>query len=86
MKLALKAVPNPGKMAREFLPPWHCVRKELEEREFSENRKKWKVKHVKKFRYVMKESRLVDDFDWIWSLFPSHVVALSQSIQVIVVL
>ena len=62
MKLALKAVPNPGEMAREFLPPWHRVRKELEEREFSENRKKWKVEHVKKFRHVMKELTLVDDF------------------------
>ena len=62
MKLALKAVPNPGEMARECLPPWHRVRKELEEREFSENRKKCKVEHVKKFRYVMKELTLVDDF------------------------
>ena len=62
MKLALKAVPQPGETARAFLPPWHCVRKELEEREFQENRKKWKLEHAKKFRYVMKELRWVDDF------------------------
>ena len=62
MKVALKAVPQPGETARAFLPPWHCVRKELEEREFQENRKKCKLEHVKKFRYVMKELRWVDDF------------------------
>jgi len=86
MKLALKAVPQPGETARAFLPPWHSVRMELEEREFQENRKKWQLEHVKKFRYVMEELRWVDDFDWTWSLFPNHVVPLSQSNQVIVLL
>ena len=39
-QLALNAVQNPGETARQFLPPWHSVRKELEEKEFTDNRKK----------------------------------------------
>jgi len=39
-QLALNAVQNPGKTARQFLPPWHSVRKELEENEFTDNRQK----------------------------------------------
>ena len=46
MKLALKAVPQPGETAQAFLPPWHSVRMEVEEREFQENRKKWQLEHV----------------------------------------
>ena len=39
-QLALNAVQNPGETARQFLPPWHSVRRELEEKEFTDNRKK----------------------------------------------
>ena len=31
-QLALNAVQNPGETARQFLPPWHSVRRELEEK------------------------------------------------------
>ena len=46
--------------------------------------KKWQKEHAKKFRYVMEELRWVDDLNWTWSLFPSHVVVLSQSNEVTV--
>ena len=82
IKLALYAVPNPGEAAREYLPPWHAVRIDLEEREFEEDRKKWQKEHARKFRYVMEEFRWVDDLNWTWSLLPSHVVVLSQSNEV----
>ena len=84
IKLALYAVPNPGEAAREYLPPWHAVRIDLEEREFEEDRKKWQKEHAKKFRYLMEECRWVGDLNWTWSLFPSHVVVLSQSNEVTV--
>lgn len=78
MKMALYAVPNPGEVAREYLPPGHTVRMELEERKFEENRKKRQKEYAKKNRYVMEELRLVNDLNWTWRLFPSHVVALLQ--------
>ena len=86
MKLALYGVPNLGEAAREYLFLWHAVRIDLEEREFEENRKKWQKEQAKKFRYVMEELRWVDDLNWTWSLFPSHVVVLSQSNEVTVFL
>ena len=54
-QLALNAVQNPGETARQFLPPWHSVRKEKGENEFTDNRQKWQKEHAKKFRYVMQE-------------------------------
>ena len=78
MKLALKAVPNPGETARTLLPPWHTVQIALEKREFEEKREKDRQEHPKKFRYVMNELQYVDDLNWTWRLFPSHVLLLLQ--------
>ena len=78
IKLALKAVPNPGETARALLPPWHTVRIVLEKREFEEKREKDRQEHAKKFRYVMNELKYVDDLNWTWRLFPSHVLLLLQ--------
>lgn len=63
MKMGLYAVPNPGEVACEYLPPGHTVRRELEEREFRENRKKRQKEYAKKFRYVMEELRWVNDLN-----------------------
>ena len=63
MKMGLCAVPNPGEVACEYLPPGHTVRRELEEREFKENRKKRQKEYAKKFRYVMEELRWVNDLN-----------------------
>lgn len=63
MKMGLYAVPNPGEVACEYLPPGHTVRRELEEREFKENRKKRQKEYAKKFRYVMEELRWVNDLN-----------------------
>ena len=51
------AVPNPGETARHFLPPWHILRQELENREYEEMREKFYKEHAKKFSYVMEELR-----------------------------
>ena len=79
MKLAFKAVPQPGETARALLPPWHTVRIALEKREFEEKRERHRQEHEKKFRYVMNELKYVDDLNWTWRLFPSHVLLLLQS-------
>ena len=79
MRLALKAVTNPGETARALLPPWHTVRIALEKREFEEKRQKDRQEHAKKFRYVMNNLKYVDDLNWTWRLFPSQVLLLLQS-------
>ena len=78
-ELALLAVVNPGEIARHVFPTWHAVRMALEQREFSEMRERYRKEHAKKFRYVMKELKYVDDYNWTWSLFPSHVLLLLQT-------
>ena len=78
-ELAVLAVPNPGEIARQFFSPWQTVRMALEEREYSEMREEYRKEHAKKFRYVMKELKYVDDYNWTWSLFPSHVLLLLPS-------
>ena len=78
MKLALKAVPNPGETARALLQPWHTLQIALEKREFEEKREKDRQEHGKKFRYIMNELKYVDDLNWTWRLFPSHVLLLLQ--------
>ena len=75
-KLAQMALPNPGETACHFLPPWHILRQKLENREYEEMREKFPKENAKKFRYVMVELRWVDDLNWTWSLFPSHVALL----------
>ena len=79
MQLALKAVPQPSETARALLPPWHTVRIALEKREFEEKRERHRQEHEKKFRYVMNELKYVDELNWTWRLFPSHVLLLLQS-------
>lgn len=49
-QLALAAVPNPGETARQFLPPWHSVRRELEKQEYYAMREEFRKEHAKKFR------------------------------------
>ena len=56
-QLALNAVPNPGETVRQFLPPWHSVRKALEDKEFTDNRTTWQKEHAKRFRYVMHDCK-----------------------------
>ena len=79
MELALKAVPNLRETARALLRPWHTVRIALEKREFEEKREKDRQEHAKKFRYVMNDLKYVDDLNWTWRLFPSHVLLLLRS-------
>lgn len=57
MKLALKAVPQPGETARALLPPWHTVRIALEKREFEEKRERHRQEHEKKFRNCLLDIR-----------------------------
>ena len=55
MKLALKAVPDPGRDGTRIPSSLALCEKRVGRKRVSENRKKWKVEHVKKFRHVMKE-------------------------------
>ena len=75
-QLALNAVPGRQELAGCLAGVPYSVRKELEEKEFTDNRKKWQKEHAKKFRYVMQEFKEVEDLNWTWSLFPSHVALL----------
>ena len=84
-QLALNAVQNPDETVRQFLTPWHSVRHELEEKEFTDNRKTWQKEHAIHFRYVMHEC--TDMFIVIFSFllyFHSHValfVRLGMSVH-----
>ena len=71
-QLALAAVPNPGSMAEKFLVPHHPAAKDLEERQYNEDRAKWQKEHKLKFRYV------VFDLSVIKGLFRFARVALKR--------
>ena len=57
--LALQAVPNPALMARTFLVPWHPLAKQLEARDYEEQRNKFREEHRVNFRYVCREFRFI---------------------------
>jgi len=43
-----------------------------------EKRDKVLKEHTKKFKHVMSELTYVDNLNWTWRLFPSHVLLLLQ--------
>ena len=44
-QLAFEAVPNPGLMAEIFLVPWHPIAKELQERQYADDRNRYREEH-----------------------------------------
>ena len=78
-ELNLKAVPNPGEQARKVLPPWHMVRIALKEREFNKMRDRFREEHKLRFRYVLTELRVLEDFNWTLPLFPRGPLGTEES-------
>lgn len=70
-QLALAAVPNPGYMAETFLVAHHPAAKDLEERQFREDRERWQKEHRVKFRYVVFDLHVIKGM--FGSLYPSKV-------------
>lgn len=70
-QLALAAVPTPGLMAEKFLVPHHPAAKDLQERQYNEDRVKWQKEHKLKFRYVVFDLHVIKGL--FGSLYPNHV-------------
>ena len=75
-QLALAAVPNPGEMAKTFLVPHHPAARDLEERQFREDRQRWQKDHRLKFRCVFFDLHVIKDM--FGSLFPSNVQTFTR--------
>lgn len=75
-ELALVAVPNPGYMAQTFLVPHHPAAKDLEERQYNEDRAKWQKEHKLKFRYVVFDLFVIKHM--FGSLCPSRVKTFAR--------
>lgn len=59
-ELALQAVPSPALMARTFLVPWHLFAKQLEARDYEEQRNRFPEQRCVHFRYVCKEMCFIE--------------------------
>ena len=59
-QLALQAVPNPGFMADKYLVPWHPIVKELQERQYTEDRNCYREEHRVNFRCVYEEMCFIE--------------------------
>ena len=77
-QLALQAVPNPGLMARTFLVPWQPLAKQLQARDYKEQRKKFREEHRVNFRYVCKEFRFIQAWYSGKNIYPSNVTFLDK--------
>ena len=75
-QLALAAVPNPSLMAETFLVPHHPAAKDLQERQFHEDRARWQKEHKRKFRYVVFDLHAIKNM--FGSLFPSNVETFTR--------
>lgn len=72
-ELALAAVPNPGLQAKLNLVPFHLLAQKLEERDYREVQAKYQKIHQIKFRYVLRELKVLYDWNWTHTFFPSHI-------------
>lgn len=72
-QLSIEAVPDPGTVAGELFLPRHPVRYSLERREYREMREKYQKIHQVKFRYALRELKLLYEWNWTWTFFPSHI-------------
>ena len=77
-ELALQAVPNPALMARTFLVPWHQLAKQLEARNYEEQRNKFCEEHRINFRYVCKEFRFIEAWYSGKNIYPINVTFLDK--------
>ena len=78
-ELALAAVPNPGHMAKTFLVPHHPAARDLEDRQFKEDRARWQKEHQVKFRCVVCDLHVIEDI--FGSLCPSNVQTFDRLLK-----
>ena len=77
-QLAFEAVPNPGLMAETFLVPCHPVAKELQQRQYTEYRNRYREQHRVNFSYVYEELLFIEAWFSNSKIYPSDVVLLDR--------
>ena len=77
-QLAFEAVPNPGLMADTFLVPLHPVAKELQDRQYTEDRNRYREQHRVNFRCVYEELLFIEAWFSNSKIYPSDVVLLDR--------
>lgn len=76
-EMALRAVPNPGFMARTYLVPWHPLAVKLEaRRQYEEDRNKFREQHRTQFRCGVREFRFIERWYDDRRIYPSNVMFL----------
>ena len=73
-QLAFEAVPNPGLMADTFLVPLRPVAKELQERQYTEDRNRYREQHRVNFRCVYEELLFIKAWFSNSKIYPSDVL------------
>lgn len=64
---------NPLTVVREVFPPSHPIRETLE-------RERYQKLHQVKFRHVLFELISLEEYNWTWQLYPSHIVILKTNV------
>ena len=77
-QLALQAVPNPGFMADKYLVPWHPIAKELQERQYTEDRNRYREEHRVNFRCVYEEMCFIEAWFSNSKIYSGNVAFLDQ--------
>ena len=78
-ELALAAVPNPGFMAEKYLLPHHPAARDLEARQFQEDRARWQKEHKLKFRCVVCDLHIIESI--FEALCPSNVQTFNRILK-----
>ena len=77
-QLALGAVPNPGLMAETFLVPCHPAAKELQERQYAEDKNRFREEHRVNFRCVYENLCFIEAWFSNSKIYPSDVAFLDR--------
>ena len=77
-ELALEAVPNKGLMAETFLVPCHPIAKELQARQYIEDRNNYRQQHRVNFRFVYADLCFIEAWFSNSKIYPSNVVFLNR--------
>lgn len=77
-ELALEAVPNKGLMAETFLVPCHPIAKELQARQYIEDRNKYRQQHRVNFRFVYADLCFIEAWFSNSKIYPSNVAFLNR--------
>ena len=77
-ELALEAVPNEGLMAETFLVACHPIAKELQARQYIEDRNKYRQQHRVNFRFVYADLCFIQALFLNSDIYPSDVTFLNR--------